>query len=80
MEISSFTDRILQYLHIIKCPVNPPLTPSCPMFTYLENKLSCSWWQIPVHSCPWSADNCPTLYQFSHPFITKPTDQVTIFT
>ncbi len=30
MEISSFTDRILQYLHIIKCPVNPPLIPCCP--------------------------------------------------
>jgi hypothetical protein len=72
MEISSFTDHILQYLHIIKCPVNPPLASCCPMFTYLENQLSCSWWRIPIHSWPWSADNCPTPYQFSHPLTPNP--------
>jgi hypothetical protein len=24
--------------------------------------------QIPIHSCPWSANNRPTLCQFSYPF------------
>ncbi len=68
-KISSFTDRILHYLHVIKCPINPPLTPCYPVFIYLENQPSCSWWQIPIHSCPWSADNCLTLYQSPTPSI-----------
>jgi hypothetical protein len=37
------------------------------MFIYLENQPFCSWWRIPIHSWPWSADNCPTPYQFFHP-------------
>jgi hypothetical protein len=28
---------------------------------YLENQLLCLRWRIPIHSCPWSANNCPTL-------------------
>ncbi len=71
-EILSYTDSVLQYLHIIKCPVNPPLASCCPMFTYLENQPSCSWWRIPIYSWPWSGDNCPTPYQFSHPFTPNP--------
>jgi hypothetical protein len=23
--------------------------------------------RIPIHSCPWSADNCPTYYWLTHP-------------
>ncbi len=38
-----------------------PLAPCCPMFTNLENQLLCSWLQIPIHSCPWSANNYPLL-------------------
>ncbi len=38
-----------------------PLAPCYPVFTYLGNQLLCSWWRIPIHSCPWSANNCPTL-------------------
>ncbi len=45
-----------------------PLAPCCPVFTNLENQLLCSWLQIPIHSCPWSANNYPTLCKFSHPF------------
>jgi hypothetical protein len=71
-KISSFTDRILQYLHIIKFLINPPLTPCYPVFTYLENQPSCLWWRIPIHSCPWPTDDYPTLYQFSHPFTPNP--------
>jgi hypothetical protein len=26
----------------------------------LENQPLCSWWQIPIHPCFWSAINCPT--------------------
>jgi hypothetical protein len=45
-----------------------PLAPCYPMFTYLENQLLCTWRRIPIHSCPWSVNNCPTLCKFSHPF------------
>jgi hypothetical protein len=40
-----------------------------PVFTYLENQLLCSWWQIPIHPCLRSANNCPTRCLPSHPFI-----------
>ncbi len=49
---------------------NPPPAPCYPMFTFLENQPSCSWWRIPIHSCPWSVDNCPPFARpviLSHP-------------
>jgi hypothetical protein len=45
-----------------------PLAHRYPMFTYLENQLPCPWWRIPIHPCPWSVNNCPTLCYSSHPF------------
>ncbi len=48
------------FTHHIMPHSTQPLAPCYSVFTYLENKLFCSWWQILIHSCPWSAINCPT--------------------
>jgi hypothetical protein len=48
-----------------------PLAPYHFVFTYLENQLLSSWWLIPIHSCPWSANKCPTLCWLSHPFTPR---------
>ncbi len=53
--------------HIMPHPTQP-LASQHPAFTYLENQLLCLWWQIPIHPCLWSANNCPTLCLPSHPF------------
>jgi hypothetical protein len=57
--------------HIVSHPTKPLTFHNIPCFTYLENQLLFSWWRIPIHPCPWSANNCPTLcfspLTLSHP-------------
>jgi hypothetical protein len=41
--------------------LNPPFTPFHPYFYLLGELASLLVVRIPIHSCPWSANNCPTL-------------------
>jgi hypothetical protein len=62
--------------------VSPNPTPyarNSPYFTYLETQLLFSWWQIPIHPCFWSANDCPALC-FAPLTLSHPTVQVTLFT
>jgi hypothetical protein len=38
----------------------PYISDKTTCFTYLESQHLCSWWEIPIHPCLWSANNCPT--------------------
>ncbi len=58
-----FTNHSSQYLQDVQnfYPAQPlaSLTKQ-PHFTYLKSHLFCSWWQILIHPCLWSAYNCLT--------------------
>jgi hypothetical protein len=78
-EISSFTDHILQYLHIISCPIQSnPLLPATPCLLSLRTSFFARGGVYPSTLVPGLPTTIP-------PFASSPTlshliDQVTIFT
>ncbi len=70
---------ISRYLHNV-CTSNHYRTPckSNKEPNLLGGQVSCSWWQIPIHSGPLPGSNCPTLWLF-HPFPTL-SAHITLFT
>jgi hypothetical protein len=66
----------VQYLHVKQFLLQSIPYSLSSHFDLLGELTSLLIVQIPIHSCPWSANNCPPFASYST--LSHPTDQVTL--